>query len=83
MTPTSSATTNSKDCGSSRSTAPRWARSREVLRTAAGELLSMKADTDGREVLIPFVSAIVPSVSREPEPSSIDPPDGLLNLDLV
>lgn len=41
---------------------------REVLHTAAGELLSVKADPDGREVLVPFVSAIVTSVSRKPAP---------------
>src|SRR3954454_8159699 len=34
----------------------------EVLHTAAGELLSVKTDADA-EVLVPFVSAIVTSVS--------------------
>ncbi|KHO21442.1 ribosome maturation factor RimM [Mycolicibacterium setense] len=56
---------------------------REVLHTAAGELLSVKADADGREILVPFVSAIVTSVSRDTGTVVIDPPDGLLNLDLV
>lgn len=56
---------------------------REVLHTAAGELLSIKADADGREILVPFVGAIVTSVSRETGTVVIDPPDGLLNLDLV
>ena len=50
----------------------------EVLHTAAGELLSVKADH--REVLVPFVSAIVTSVSRETGTVTIDPPDGLLDL---
>jgi 16S rRNA processing protein RimM len=52
----------------------------EVLHTAAGELLAVKADADGREVLVPFVSAIVTSVSREDATIVIDPPDGLLDL---
>ncbi|MUL80543.1 MULTISPECIES: ribosome maturation factor RimM [unclassified Mycolicibacterium] len=52
----------------------------EVLHTAAGELLSVKADADGREVLVPFVSAIVTSVSRDTGTVVIEPPDGLLDL---
>jgi 16S rRNA processing protein RimM len=52
----------------------------EVLHTAAGELLAVKADEDGREILVPFVSAIVMSVSREDATIVIDPPDGLLDL---
>jgi 16S rRNA processing protein RimM len=52
----------------------------EVLHTAAGELLSVKADSDGREVLVPFVSAIVTSVSRDTGTVVIEPPDGLLDL---
>lgn len=52
----------------------------EVLHTAAGELLAVTADADGREVLVPFVSAIVTSVSREDATIVIDPPDGLLDL---
>ena len=53
----------------------------EVLHTAAGELLAVKADGDGREVLVPFVSAIVTSVSRDHGTIVIDPPEGLLELD--
>lgn len=56
---------------------------REVLHTAAGELLSIKAEPDGREVLVPFVTAIVTSVSRAAGTVVIDPPDGLLNLDQI
>jgi len=52
----------------------------EVLHTAAGELLAVKR-ADGTEVLIPFVSAIVVSVSRVEGTAVIDPPDGLLDLD--
>ena len=50
----------------------------EVLHTAAGELLSVRADE--REVLVPFVSAIVTSVSLADQTIVIDPPDGLLEL---
>ncbi len=51
----------------------------EVLHTAAGELLSVRAP-DGREVLVPFVSAIVAAVSLDDSTIEIDPPDGLLDL---
>ena len=52
----------------------------EVLHTAAGELLSVKNEA-GKEILIPFVTAIVPTVSVSGGFVEIDPPDGLLNLD--
>lgn len=52
----------------------------EVLHTAAGELLSVKR-ADGAEVLVPFVSAIVVSVSLSEGAVVIDPPDGLLDLE--
>ena len=52
----------------------------EVLHTAAGELLSVKTG-EGAEVLVPFVGAIVTSVSRQDRLIEIDPPDGLLNLE--
>jgi 16S rRNA processing protein RimM len=50
----------------------------EVLHTAAGELLSVRGDEG--EVLVPFVSAIVTSVSLAEQTIVIDPPDGLLEL---
>ncbi len=50
-----------------------------VLHTAAGELLSVTSET-GAEVLVPFVSAIVTSVSLADQTIEIDPPDGLLEL---
>lgn len=50
-----------------------------MLHTAAGELLSVTRD-DGREVLVPFVSAIVVSVSLSDDSVVIDPPEGLLDL---
>ena len=52
----------------------------EVLHTAAGELLAVR-DADGAEVLVPFVSAIVVSVSLEDRAIAIDPPEGLLDLE--
>jgi 16S rRNA processing protein RimM len=51
----------------------------EVLHTAAGELLAVRR-SDGAEVLVPFVGAIVTSVSLEDRAVEIDPPDGLLDL---
>ncbi|MEW5809078.1 MAG: ribosome maturation factor RimM [Actinomycetota bacterium] len=51
----------------------------EVLHTAAGELLSVTGD-DGAEILVPFVSAIVVSVSLTDQTVVIDPPEGLLDL---
>jgi 16S rRNA processing protein RimM len=52
---------------------------REVLHTAAGELLAVR-EGDGGEVLVPFVSAIVVSVSLADNAIEIDPPEGLLDL---
>ncbi len=50
----------------------------EVLHTAAGELLAVRRDSG--EVLVPFVSAIVTSVSLGDGLIEIDPPEGLLDL---
>jgi 16S rRNA processing protein RimM len=50
----------------------------EVLHTAAGELLAVRAEEG--EVLVPFVSAIVTSVSLADRTIEIDPPEGLLEL---
>lgn len=52
----------------------------EVLHTAAGELLSVRTES-GAEVLIPFVAAIVTSVSLTERLVEIDPPEGLLELE--
>ncbi len=52
----------------------------EVLHTGAGELLAVRTDTDA-EVLVPFVGAIVTSVSLSEGAIEIDPPPGLLDLD--
>jgi len=50
----------------------------EVLHTGAGELLSVRNEEG--EVLVPFVSAIVTSVSLADQTIEIDPPEGLLEL---
>jgi 16S rRNA processing protein RimM len=50
----------------------------EVLHTAAGELLSVRSEAG--EILVPFVSAIVTSVSLTDRTIEIDPPEGLLEL---
>jgi 16S rRNA processing protein RimM len=57
----------------------------EVLHTAAGELLAVRpaadaAGAENREVLVPFVTAIVTSVSLDDRVVEIDPPEGLLDL---
>jgi 16S rRNA processing protein RimM len=54
----------------------------EVLHSAAGELLSVRAAEGfgaGREILVPFVTAIVPTVSLAEGLIVIDPPEGLLD----
>jgi 16S rRNA processing protein RimM len=53
---------------------------REVLHSAAGELLSIRpADGSRAELLVPFVAAIVTSVSLADKVIEIDPPEGLLD----
>jgi 16S rRNA processing protein RimM len=51
---------------------------REMLHSPAGELLAVTAAADGREILIPFVTAIVPTVSVAQGRLIVDPPEGLL-----
>ncbi|MBF6132750.1 ribosome maturation factor RimM [Nocardia otitidiscaviarum] len=57
----------------------------EVLHSAAGELLSIKASEAfppaGREILVPFVTAIVPTVSVAEGLIVLDPPEGLLDAE--
>lgn len=48
----------------------------DVVHLPAGDLLSVTTD-EGREILIPFVTAIVPTVNRSL--IEIDPPAGLLD----
>jgi len=55
----------------------------EVLHSAAGELLSIRPVEDtaqgSTEILVPFVTAIVPTVSVADRVIEIDPPEGLLD----
>jgi len=46
----------------------------------AQDLLVVKAP-DGREIMIPFVKVIVPEVDLKAGTLTIDPPEGLLNLE--
>lgn len=50
---------------------------RDVIHLPSSDLLAVTAADDGREILIPFVSEIVPTVSRS-DGIVVDPPDGLL-----
>ncbi|MGO8966041.1 ribosome maturation factor RimM [Mycobacterium sp.] len=52
----------------------------EVLHTPGGELLAVNRD-QASELLVPFVSAIVTSVSLQDRIVEIDPPEGLLELE--
>lgn len=49
----------------------------EIVHSPAGELLSI--EHDGREVLVPFVKAIVPAVDVAGGRVVLDPPEGLLD----
>lgn len=49
-----------------------------ILHLPCGDVLAVRT-ADQREVLVPFVRAMVPSVA--PDRIEIDPPDGLLDLD--
>jgi 16S rRNA processing protein RimM len=50
----------------------------EVIHLPAQDLLSVRRP-DGREVLVPFVAALVPTVDLERGLVEIDPPGGLLD----
>ena len=50
----------------------------DVLHLPGGDVLSIKDDS--REVLVPFVKAIVPTVDLVKGELVVDPPDGLLDL---
>ncbi|ADJ43768.1 16S rRNA processing protein RimM [Amycolatopsis mediterranei S699] len=49
----------------------------EIVHSPAGELLEL--DVEGREVLVPFVHAIVPTVDIAGGRVVLDPPEGLLD----
>ncbi|BAU96385.1 16S rRNA-processing protein RimM [Corynebacterium suranareeae] len=50
-----------------------------VMHGPAGEILEVTLDS-GKDVLIPFVHAIVPEVDLEEGTATITPPEGLLDL---
>lgn len=50
----------------------------EVVHTPGGELLVVRTET-GRELLVPFVSEIVPEVDLEAGQMVVDPPEGLFD----
>jgi len=52
----------------------------EVIHTPVSELLAVKRTAGEKEVLVPFVGAIVTSVALDDGVIEIDPPDGLLEL---
>ncbi len=52
----------------------------DVINLPGQDLLSIKAATDGREILIPFVHEFVPEVNLEAGTVTVIPPDGLLEL---
>jgi 16S rRNA processing protein RimM len=51
----------------------------DVVHVPGAPLLAI--DVDGREVLVPFVAALVPEVDVPGGRVVVDPPDGLLDLD--
>jgi 16S rRNA processing protein RimM len=52
----------------------------EVLHLPGQDVLVVR-DHEGREVLVPFVAAMVPTVDVAHQRITIDPPDGLLDFD--
>lgn len=50
----------------------------DVIHGPGGDTLAIKMD--GREVLVPFVRSIVPTIDRSARVLVIDPPEGLLEL---
>lgn len=54
----------------------------EVVSTQGADLLAIRRD-DGRELLVPFVAALVPTVDIAAGRVVVDPPEGLLDLDAI
>lgn len=52
----------------------------EVVHTPAGELLAVRTPDD-REVLVPFVSEMVPEIDLEAGRIVVDPPEGLFDAE--
>lgn len=52
----------------------------EVVHGPGGDTLVVTPDGSRRELLIPFVRAIVPTIDRPTRTITVDPPEGLLDL---
>ncbi len=52
----------------------------DVLHLPQGDVLVVKRDDNGAEVLVPFVKAMVPTVDVAARRLEVDPPEGLLDL---
>ena len=52
----------------------------QVIHTAGGDTLAVRASGSRREILIPFVRSIVPTIERRSRSMTITPPEGLLEL---
>lgn len=52
----------------------------QVVHGAGGDTLAVRAAGSRREVLIPFVRSIVPTIDRATRSMTITPPEGLLEL---
>ena len=52
----------------------------DVLHLPHGDVLVVRRDDNGNEVLVPFVKAMVPEVDVAARSLVVDPPEGLLDL---
>lgn len=52
----------------------------DVVHGPGGDTLAIKASGRGREILVPFVRDIVPTVDRSTRTMTLTPPEGLLEL---
>jgi 16S rRNA processing protein RimM len=52
----------------------------DVLHLPHGDVLAVRRDDDAAEVLVPFVTAMVPEVDVAGRRLVVDPPEGLLDL---
>jgi len=52
----------------------------DVLHLPHGDVLVIRRDDNGKEVLVPFVKAMVPEVDVAARSLLVDPPEGLLDL---
>lgn len=52
----------------------------QVIHGAGGDTLAVRSTGSRRELLVPFVRSIVPTIDRSGRSMTITPPDGLLDL---